>query len=317
MSGFFHNDVRVSELPLQAIIDEIREEVAHLLKQGKVADYIPELGKVKLEQFGMAVTLLNGQTFETGQSRDNFSIQSISKVFALTKAFAEWGDQLWLKVGKEPSGNPFNSLVQLEHEAGKPRNPFINAGALVVADSIVSRFSEPTDLIIDFMHEISGNSGLQMDSNVLDSEKDHGHRNAALAHFMKSYNNMDSEVNEVLDFYFGHCSVRMNCIDLAHAFLYLANHGKHPLTGNVYLTASQAKRINSLMLTCGMYDAAGDFAFRVGLPGKSGVGGGIAAIIPGCMSIGVWSPGLDRHGNSLAGVKALELFTTKTGISIF
>jgi len=317
MSGFFNSEMQFSDLPLQAIIDEIREEVAPLLTQGKVADYIPELGKVKPDQFGMAVSLLNGQTFETGQSRDNFSIQSISKVFALTKAFAQWGDQLWVKVGKEPSGNPFNSLVQLEREAGKPRNPFINAGALVVADSIVSRFSAPSEMILDFMHEISGNKGLEKDLNVYQSEKDHGHRNAALAHFMKSYDNMDSDVQDVINFYFGHCSVRMNCFDLAHAFLYLANHGKHPLTGKVYLTASQAKRVNSLMLTCGMYDAAGDFAFRVGLPGKSGVGGGIAAIIPGYMSIGVWSPGLDKHGNSLAGIKALELFTTKTGISIF
>ncbi len=317
MSGFFYGDMQVSKLPLQAIINEIREEVAPLLSKGKVADYIPELGKERPEQFGMVVTLLNGQTFETGQSRDDFSIQSISKVFALTKAFAQWGDQLWVKVGKEPSGNPFNSLVQLEHEAGKPRNPFINAGALVVADCIVSRFSDPTRMIMDFMREISGNAGLKMDMSVFQSEKDHGHRNAALAHFMKSYGNMEAEVQDVLDFYFGHCSVRMNCFDLAHAFLYLANHGKHPISGKVYLTSSQAKRVNSLMLTCGMYDAAGDFAFRVGLPGKSGVGGGIAAIIPGYMSIGVWSPGLDRHGNSLAGVKALELFTTKTGISIF
>lgn len=317
MSGFFQNESGLLDIPIQAIIDEIKEEVAPLLELGQVADYIPELGKVDPRQFGMVVTLLNGQTFETGQSRDYFSIQSISKVFALTKAFAEWGNALWQKVGKEPSGNPFNSLVQLEHEAGKPRNPFINAGALVVADSIVSRFSDPLKMIMNFMRDISGNKTLKMDSNVFVSEREHGHRNAALAHFMKSYGNMDADVTDVLDFYFSHCSVRMNCVDLANAFLYLVNHGKHPVTQKQYLTASQAKRINSLMLTCGMYDAAGDFAFRVGLPGKSGVGGGIAAIIPGFMSIAVWSPGLDKHGNSLAGTKALELFTTKTGISIF
>jgi len=301
----------------QAVIDEIAEEVRPLRSQGKVADYIPELGNVSSDAFGISVQLINGECYSSGDAQTNFSIQSISKVFSLTKAFSIFENDLWNRVGKEPSGNPFNSLVQLEHENGKPRNPFINAGAIVIADCVVSRTNDPLSVIIDFVRELADNHSLAIDANMLQSEREFGHRNAALAHFMKSYNNIESDVHQVLDFYFGHCSLAMNCNDLARAFLFLANHGTDPLSQKQYLTASQAKRINSLLLTCGTYDAAGDFAFRVGMPGKSGVGGGIVAIIPGLLSVCVWSPGLDKYGNSLAGVKALELFTTKTEISIF
>lgn len=301
----------------QSVLAEIAEEVAPLVYQGKVAAYIPELSKVKQESFGMAIRFLDGEVVEYGDSRTNFSIQSISKVFSLTKAFGLMCERLWERVGREPSGNPFNSLIQLERENGKPRNPFINAGALVVADCIIANVVDPMTNTMDFIRDLACNKQLQMNVGVLQSEKRFGHRNAALAHFMKSYGNILSEVDEVLDLYFGHCSVEMNCVDVATAFLFLANHGVHPLTGQKYLSASQAKRLSALMLTCGTYDAAGDFAFRVGLPGKSGVGGGIAAIIPNLLSVCVWSPGLDSYGNSMAGTKALELFTTKTGISIF
>jgi len=301
----------------QAIIEEIAHEVGPLRIHGKIADYIPELGNVSSDAFGITVKLLNGDSYSTGDYTTNFSIQSISKVFSLTKAFSILEDELWNRVGKEPSGNPFNSLVQLERENGKPRNPFINAGAIVVADCVVSNTEDSLCNILRFIRELAHNDVINIDEGMLQSEKNYGHRNAALAHFMKSYNNIESAVDEVLDFYFGHCSIAMNCEDVARAFLFLANHGVDPISKKQYLTASQAKRINSLLLTCGTYDAAGDFAFRVGMPGKSGVGGGIVAIIPGLLSICVWSPGLDKYGNSLAGVKALELFTTKTGISIF
>ncbi len=307
----------VSVLNWQAIIEEIAKEVQPLRKQGKVADYIPELSNVDIEAFGMTVQLLNGKSYSTGDSKTNFSVQSISKVFSLTKAFTILNDQLWERVGKEPSGNPFNSLVQLEYENGRPRNPFINAGAIVVADCVVSNTTNSLSMIIDFIRELADNESISINQEMLLSEKNFGYRNTALAHFMKSYRNIESEVEEVLDFYFGHCSVSMNCEDIARAFLFLANHGVDPISQKEHLTASQAKRINSLLLTCGTYDAAGDFAFRVGMPGKSGVGGGIAAIIPGLLSVCVWSPGLDNYGNSLVGVKALELFTTKIGISIF
>lgn len=301
----------------QSILEEINKEIQPLLSKGQTASYIPELNQINPNKFGMAVRLINGDLYEVGESKTNFSVQSISKVFTLTKAFSVLENDLWKRVGKEPSGNPFNSLIQLEKENGKPRNPFINAGAIVIADCIVANFDDPLNYILQFIRELTANKNLKLNINVLQSEKKTGHRNAALAHFMKSYGNIHSDVDEVLDLYFGHCSIEMNCIDLSNAFLYLANHGIHPLTGKRYLSASQAKRLNSLLLTCGTYDAAGDFAFKVGMPGKSGVGGGIAAIIPGLLSVSVWSPGLDKHGNSLAGIKALELFTTKTGISIF
>jgi len=306
-----------SNIDWQTTIDEIAIEIQPLLSQGQVANYIPELSNVKDDAFGLSISLLDGQEFQVGDASTNFSVQSISKVYSLTKAFSLLKDKLWERVGKEPSGNPFNSLIQLEHENGKPRNPFINAGAIVVADCVVSNTPDSVNTIIDYVRQLAGNKKIAIDQAMFQSEKSFGHRNAALAHFMKSYGNIESDVDEVLDFYFGHCSLKMNCQDVAKSFLFLANHGVHPITGKRYLTASQAKRMNALLLTCGTYDAAGDFAFRVGMPGKSGVGGGIAAIIPGLLSVCVWSPGLDKYGNSLAGVKALELFTTKTEISIF
>lgn len=316
LSSYF-SDKNSNQPNWQQVIDEIATEVKPLLTKGKVADYIPELGKINNDAFGISVYMLNGENFSAGDAEKNFSIQSISKVFSLTKAFSLLKDDLWERVGKEPSGNPFNSLIQLEYENGKPRNPFINAGALVVDDCIISNTEDSLIYITDFIHELADNKSIKINNAIFQSEKQHGNRNAALAHFMKSYDNIESDVDEVLDLYFGQCSLEMNCNDIARSFLFLANHGTHPINNKRYLTASQAKRVNALMLTCGTYDEAGDFAFRVGIPGKSGVGGGIAAIIPGLMSLCVWSPGLDKYGNSLAGKKALELFTTKTGISIF
>ncbi|TAJ15169.1 glutaminase [Marinilabiliaceae bacterium JC017] len=301
----------------QSIIEEIYKEVFPLTNSGKVADYIPELGKIDPSQLGIAIVTLDGKIYETGASRINFSIQSISKVFTLTLAMKFMQNTLWEKVGKEPSGNPFNSLVQLEYESGKPRNPFINAGAITIADCVNTHSENALDTIIQLMRNLSQNLSINFDPQVAQSEKEHGHRNAALAHFMKSFGQIDSSVDELLDIYYKHCSISMNCLDLAKAFSFLANHGINPETNETFLTKSQAKRINSLMLTCGMYDASGEFAYRVGIPGKSGVGGGITAIIPNLLSICVWSPGLDKYGNSLAGTMALELFTTKTGISIF
>lgn len=314
---FYSPDNNTNTIDYQSIIEEIYKEVFPLTNSGKVADYIPELGKIDPSQLGIAIVTLDGKIYETGASRINFSIQSISKVFTLTLAMKFMQNTLWEKVGKEPSGNPFNSLVQLEYESGKPRNPFINAGAITIADCINTHSENALDTIIQLIRNLSQNPSINYDPQVAQSEEEHGHRNAALAHFMKSFGQINSFVDELLDVYYKHCSISMNCLDLAKAFLFLANHGIHPETNEIFLTKSQAKRINSLMLTCGMYDASGEFAYRVGIPGKSGVGGGIAAIIPNLLSICVWSPGLDKYGNSLAGTMALELFTTKTGISIF
>ncbi|MCR9102079.1 MAG: glutaminase [bacterium] len=301
----------------QGIIEEIAELVRPEFGKGKVADYIPALAKVPASKFGIAVRTLSGDTFQVGDAEEAFSIQSISKVFALAQAYPIYGEALWERVGMEPSGNPFNSLVQLEYEKGIPRNPFINAGALVITDMLIEHFPKPKTRMLDFIRELSGSDDVYYDYEVARSEREFGFTNAALVNFMKSHYNIKAPVEQVLDVYFHQCSVAMNCRELAGAFLLLANHGVLPRNGKRMLTKSQAKRINAIMLTCGFYDEAGEFAFCVGLPGKSGVGGGIVAVIPNELAIAVWSPELNEHGNSQAGIKALELFTTMTEMSIF
>jgi len=304
-------------MSMQRILEEIRDEVRPLLHQGTIASYIPELASVPPERFGMAVHTVDGKVFAVGDAGLRFSIQSISKLFTLTLAMQLDGDDLWARVGREPSGNAFNSLVQLEYENGKPRNPFINAGALVVTDVILSHLDNAIETLRDIVRALSGEPTIDFDLAVARSEQATGHRNKAMAYFLKSFQNLDNDPEKVLDAYFHHCSLAMSCHELCQASLFLANYGVAPVSGDFIMTTNQVKYINSLMLTSGTYDAVGDFAYRVGLPSKSGVGGGIVAVMPGQFSVCVWSPGLDASGNSLVGTKALEIFTTKTGISIF
>ncbi|GJM40501.1 MAG: glutaminase [Ardenticatenaceae bacterium] len=299
------------------ILDDIFEHVQPLLGQGKVADYIPELAHISPYKFGMAVQMVDGRSFQIGDADEPFSIQSMSKLFALTLAMQLAGDGIWQRIGREPSGTPFNSLVQLEYENGIPRNPFINAGALVVTDIILTHLNDARQTVLDFVQKLAGNTAVHFDNAVALSEAETGFRNRALANFIKSYGNMHNEPEIVLDAYFHHCSLAMSCVDAAKAGLFLANEGRLLKSNEQIITHRQAKYIKSLMLTCGLYDAVGDFAYRVGLPGKSGVGGGILAVMPGHFSVCVWSPGLSESGNSLAGTAALELFTTLTGISVF
>ncbi|KOV89885.1 glutaminase [Nocardia sp. NRRL S-836] len=294
-------------MELQQLVDRIATEV---MPGGAAADYIPALARVDARRFGMAVATLDGEVSGAGEYRAPFSIQSISKAFTLALAV---GDELWERVGREPSGSPFNSLVQLETENGIPRNPFINAGALVVTDHLGPGASQR---LLRFLREESGNPGIGVDEEVAKSELDHGDRNRALAHFMASYGNMRNPVDVVLHEYVRQCSIAMSCADLARSALFLARHGVRN-DGSRLLDVSGAKRVNAVMLTCGTYDAAGQFAYRVGLPGKSGVGGGIVAVVPGRCAICVWGPGLDARGNSVAGVDALDRFTTLTGWSVF
>ena len=301
----------------QDILNEIREEIQPYLKMGKVASYIPELAKVPYEKFGIALNTVDGKTYSAGDAEENFSIQSISKLFTLALAKQIKGEELWNRVGREPSGNPFNSLVQLEYENGIPRNPFINAGALVITDILLSNMERPKDKILDFLKLLSGNNNIDFDADIAVSEKNTGYLNRALANFLKSFNNLQNEPEEVLDIYFNQCSIAMSCKDLASSTIFLANDGKSHHFNEALTTETQTKYINSILLTCGTYDSVGDFAYRVGLPAKSGVGGGIVAVMPEQFSICVWSPGLNESGNSLAGTKALELFTTMTGISVF
>lgn len=298
------------------LLESIAAEIAPFLGRGAVADYIPALARVNPHQFGMAYAPLEGEVIGVGAWRTPFSIQSLSKVFSLALVIARDGESLWSRVGREPSGDPFNSLVQLEHEHGIPRNPFINAGALVVMDRLVSLEKDATGAVQSLLRTESGNPDLAVDEEVAASEATHGSRNAALAHFMASFGNLENPVDRVLTPYFRTCALRMSCADLALAGRFLARHGTRA-DGARLLTRSEAKRILAVMLTCGTYDAAGDFAYRVGLPVKSGVGGGLLAILPGRGVLVTWSPGLDPKGNSLAGLEALDRFTTRTTWSIF
>ena len=303
-------------MDLQALLDDLAAEAAPFAAQGRVADYIPALAAVDPSRFAMALATIDGQIYGSGDWRMPFSIQSVSKAFSLALVLARDGEALWKRVGLEPSGNPFNSLVQLEYEKGIPRNPFINAGALILIDRLLSLTGDSFGTLRAFLRAESGNATVDMDGGVAASEAAHGHRNAALAHFMASCGNLENPVECVLDHYFRQCALTMSCADLVKAGLFLANHGLRA-DGSRLLTRSESKRLNAIMLTCGTYDAAGDFAYRVGLPGKSGVGGGILAVLPERGVLCVWSPALDPHGNSVAGVEALDRFTTRTGWSVF
>jgi glutaminase len=304
---------------LEQALGEIAAEMADAPDRGKVATYIPQLGKVDVKKFGIAVVTNDGRTLTAGDSDDPFSIQSISKVFTLTLALGEKGDALWKRVGREPSGNPFNSIVQLEHEHGIPRNPFINAGAIVVSDVLLAghRPRETIGEILRFIRFLADDDAIVIDEAVAASEQATGFRNFALANYMKSFGNLTHAPELALGVYFHHCAIAVTCRQLANAGRLLAHGGRHPATGHSVVSAERARRISALMLTCGHYDGSGDFAFRVGIPGKSGVGGGILGIVPGIASLAVWSPGLNANGNSQLGSLALEKLARIMGWSIF
>jgi len=287
--------------------------------RGRVADYIPALARIDPAQFGMAVIEPDGTIHATGDANTSFSIQSVSKVFALTLALDRIGDRIWTRVGREPSGSAFNSIVQLESERGIPRNPFINAGAIVVSDALLTGHGarETIGDLLRFVRRLADDEGVEIDSEVAHSEAATGFRNFALANYMKAFGNLENAVEDALKLYFHQCALTMNCVQLARAGRYLMNAGVQPGTGERIVSAEQARRLNALMLTCGHYDGSGEFAFRVGIPGKSGVGGGILAVVPGKASIAVWSPGLNERGNSKLGSLALERLAEATGWNVF
>lgn len=303
-------------MDLGALLREIVQELEVERGCGEVARYIPPLARVDPRQFGMALVECDGTCHVAGDAMTRFSIQSISKVFSLTLAMQHVRDDLWLRVGREPSGTRFNSLVQLEHERGIPRNPFINAGALVVTDMILECLADAKQTLLDLVRQLSGAMDAAFAEDVAQEEAATGHINRAMAWFMKGLGNLKGDPDAVLDAYFHHCSLSLSCLELARAGLYLARRG-NALDGTCVLSPRATQRINAMMLTCGAYDAVGDFAYRVGLPAKSGVGGGILAVLPGHYSVCVWSPGLDAAGNSMLGIRALERLTERTGLSVF
>ena len=301
----------------QKIIEDIYIDVKNIDDAGKVANYIPELGTVSPDHFGINITTIDKNYFGIGDYEKKFSIQSISKILTLTLAYQLEGEKLWDRVDVEPSGNPFNSLLQLEADKGIPRNPFINAGAIVVCDVLITHLKNPKKDFINFCREISNNPHINYDDKVAQSEKNTGFRNIALCNFIKSFGNIKNDIDVVLDFYFYTCSIAMSCKELSTIFLFLADDHFITHKNTKILTESQVKRINAILLTCGFYDESGEFAFRVGLPGKSGVGGGIVAIHPDEYCITIWSPKLNLKGNSFKGMLFLEKFTTATASSIF
>lgn len=301
----------------QKILENIYQSISPYAKEGKPADYIPELAKVNPDQFGMCLHTIYGEIYSIEQADTRFSIQSISKVFALAMCLSLKGDELWKRVGKEPSGTAFNSLVQLEVERGIPRNPFINAGAIVMTDILLTHLENPEEEFLAFIQTVAGDDTIAYNEGMAISEREKGYLNAAIANLLKYHGTIESDIERVLHFYFLMCSVEMSCRELSRAFLAFANHRRKFNYAGVSLTASQVKRMNAIMQTCGFYDEAGEFSYLVGLPGKSGVGGGIVAIYPLQYSVAVWSPRLNSKGNSVMGIKALELFTTETQESIF
>lgn len=301
----------------QEVLNNIHSNILKEEDKGTVASYIPELSGIDITKFGIFLQMLDGDDYYAGTVDEKFSVQSISKVFSLIQAtgMVSTGEIL-KRVGVEPSGNPFNFLSLLELEEGIPRNPFINAGALVISDILISVLESPKSQFLDFVRALTGDNDIHYDEKVALSEKNTAHRNTAAAHLLKSFGNLVNEVDVVLDFYCYQCAIAMSCRQLAKAFCVFINKGKC-LRNHSYLSVSDVKRINAMMLTCGFYDEAGEFAFEVGLPGKSGVGGGIVAVHPGKYSIATWAPGLNEKGNSKLGMQALEIFTTQTGHSIF
>lgn len=313
-----HSKPRSSPVDLQSAVEASLRDVSAYQGQGVLPSYLPALARVDPRKLGMAIATADG-CFFAGDAEEAFSIQSISNVFTLSLVLQEIGNALWNHVGREASGAPTNSIVQLELARGKPRNPLINAGALVVADRLIGKDSADLAIqeLLEFLRERCGDAGVDVDEAVAISESSGGSLNRSLAYFISAFNNISNSPEQVVSAYFRQCAIAMNCCQLARAGRYLAFDGMDPATGDQIILAARCRRILALMITCGHYDNSGDFAFRIGLPGKSGVSGGILAIAPGHGAIAVWSPGLNGAGTSLAGSAALERLVDYTGWSIF
>lgn len=306
-----------ANIDYQLVMDDIYNRVCTEENEGQVANYIPELSKIDPNKFGVCLRLVDGKVYGVGDWETKFSIQSISKVLALSMVYKTLGDDMWRRVGVEPSGTPFNSLLQLETDHGIPRNPFINAGAMVVCDMLISSTVKPLEEFLTFIRSICSNTEIEYSEKIANSERSVGFRNKALCNFIKSLGNIENDPEDVLEFYFNMCSIEMTCKELTSTFMYLVDDHYQTNSGRSVLSMSQAKRINAIMQTCGFYDESGEFSFKVGLPGKSGVGGGILALHPDKYCIAAWSPKLNAKGNSSRGMKFLEAFTTETKLSIF
>lgn len=288
-------------------------------KMGNVADYIPGLKKANKESLGVCIIDNKNEVYYAGDWEDKFTIQSISKPLTLMLAILDNGeDYVFSKIGMEPTGDAFNSIQKLEtSQSHKPFNPMINAGAIAISSMIKGESSEHKfNRILEFIKKISENPDLNYDEDIYLGEKDTGHRNISMAYFMKNDGIIEGDVEEALDVYFRQCSIKISTLDLAKIGLFLAKGGV-TTTGERVISQHTAKIVKSLMITCGMYDGSGEFAVKVGVPSKSGVGGGILSVVPGQMGIGVYGPALDKKGNSIGGYAILEDLSKTLSFSIF
>ncbi len=310
------NRMKSAAAPLRNTLQRLHEEL-HGNREGVVADYIPELAKADPEWFGISVVAVDGQSFDVGDHAQLFSIQSVSKPFLFGLALEAHGrDVVLQRVGVEPTGEAFNAIV-LDESSNRPFNPMVNAGAIATADLIAGKdYPERVTRMLSLFSRYCGRD-VYVDNAVFMSERMTGHRNRAIGHLMRNFTMVGERFEDSLELYFQQCSVLVTCHDLAVMGATLANGGVNPVTGTRALPAEYVKDVLSIMLTCGMYDAAGEWAFRVGLPAKSGVAGGIVAVVPGRLGIGVFSPRLDAKGNSVRGVKVCESLSRRFGLHVF
>ncbi|KAB2881209.1 glutaminase A [bacterium] len=304
---------------MQQLLEQAIRYAKPFLEQGKLADYIPALLRANPQHLGVSITTMDGKQHSAGDTDEPFSIQSISKILSLIYVLNERGKEKVLeKVGVEPSGNPFYSLVQLEYESGKPRNPLINAGAIAITGLMAGNSAQEKSAgLIQFLNNIVDESDYKINQEIYRSEFETSHRNRAVGYFMKHFGMIDGEVEAAVDAYFQQCSIEMTCAQLSRLSLFFAGGGTDPISHKKVTDPENVKWVHALMAMCGLYDASGEFACTVGLPGKSGVGGGIVAIVPGKMSISVFGPALDGKGNSIGGLKILEFLSRELRLSLF
>ncbi|WP_017727156.1 glutaminase A [Halalkalibacterium ligniniphilum] len=289
-------------------------------KSGKVADYIPALAEANPDMLAVAIYQGTDHCFLAGNVEEKFTLQSISKVLSLVLVLMDLGeDVVFSKVGMEPTGDPFNSIAKLEtNKPSKPLNPMINAGALAVTNMIQgSTTEERLHRLLRLVHQLTGNEKITFNEYVANSELETAYLNRSLAYFMKQHGVVEGDIEELLDLYTKQCAIEMNCMDLARIGYVLAHEGCDPITAKRIIPLHIARIVKTFMVTCGMYNASGEFAIRVGIPAKSGVSGGILGAIPHRSGIGIYSPALDEKGNSLAGIKLLEVMAERYQLSIF
>ncbi|WP_026895957.1 glutaminase A [Clostridiisalibacter paucivorans] len=305
---------------MESLLNRLVEKNRELTHKGNVATYIPMLGRANPRELGICVLDIGDNKYVAGDYKQKFTIQSISKIISLMIALSDNGEEkVFNKVGMEPTGDPFNSIIKLETVyPSKPLNPMINAGAIVISSMIKGKDSnEKFHRLLEFIREISGNNSLNVDNEVYLSEKKTGDRNRAMAYFMKSQGVIEGDVEEVLDIYFKQCSIKVDCEDIANIGLFLANEGMLNKSNKQIISPHIARIIKTFMVTCGMYDESGEFAIKVGIPAKSGVGGGILASVPYRMGIGIYGPSLNKKGNSIGGYGLIKDLSTELDLSIF